>query len=256
MERLRFATAQDLRKRIETEFIATQTIHPVVQAIADGRATMDQLRGFCKEMWAIPKYNFAVAGGKVSQLQPLIDDPHGTGVPYDEKIQKHFLHIVVDEAGTEIFGNAAPTSGHYELYLRFAEGLGIPREEMERVDIFLPQVVVALDSWVRMAREMPLIESAVGMNWINETRMSRMGILIEKALKKHYGLPERATEFWYAHGEQDKEHSSIGPYLVETYATTPEIQERVWMAAKRGVGIWLIILDATWAEYFSDAKRT
>src|SRR5215813_12789556 len=92
MKQPRFTSAQDLRKRIEEEFIDSQTIHPVVQAIADGRATQEQLKGFCRQMWAVPKYNFAVAGGKISQLQPLPDDPLGTGVAYDPKIQRHFLN--------------------------------------------------------------------------------------------------------------------------------------------------------------------
>lgn len=256
MARITFASAQELRQRIEEEFINSQTVHPVIAAIVAGKATKEQVRGFCKQMWAVPKYNLAVAGGKISQLQPLPDDPHGMGTPYDLKVVKHFLNIIVDEAGTEVFPQA-PTHGHYELYLRFAEGLGISREEMERVDFFLPKVVVALQSWVDMARKLPLIESAIGMNWINEIRFSRIGTLLEPALRKHYGLSKEEAEFWYAHGEQDKVHSSIGPYLVERYATTPEIRERVWLAAKRGTGVMLSILDAVWESYFvSDHRQT
>lgn len=251
MERAAFSSPQELRRRIEEEFIDSQPVHQVVGAIIDGKATKEQLQGFCKQMWAIPKYNLAVAGGKVSQLQPLPDDPYGMGAPYDLKVVKHFLHIIVDEAGTEVFPHA-PTHGHYELYLRFAEGIGISREEMERVDIFLPKVVVALHSWVDMARSLPLIESAIGMNWINETRFSRICTLLEPALRKHYGLSQDATEFWAAHGEQDKEHSSIGPYLIERYATTPEIRERVWIAAKRGAGVWMSILDAIGETHFAN----
>ena len=254
MVKVMFASSQELRQRIEGEFIDGQPVHPVVQAIVDGRATKEQLQGFCKQMWAIPKYNLAVAGGKISQLQPLPDDPYGMGAPYDLKVVKHFCHILIDEAGTEVFSHA-PTAGHYELYLRFAEGVGISREEMERVDIFLPKVVVAMDSWIHMARDLPLIESAIGMNWINETRFSRICTLLESALGRHYGLSKEATEFFAAHGEQDKEHSSIGPYLIERYATTPEIRERVWLAAKRGVGVWKTILDATWEAYFANNRR-
>lgn len=253
MVKVMFESPKELRQRIETEFIDAQPIHPVVGAIVDGKATKEQLQRFCKQMWAIPKYNLAVAGGKISQLQPLPDDPYGMGAPYDLKVVKHFCHILIDEAGTDVFSHA-PTPGHYELYLRFAEGLGIPREEMERVDIFLPKVVVALKSWVDMARQLPLIESAIGMNWINETRFSRISTLLEAALQKHYGLSREATEFWSAHGEQDREHSSIGPYLIERYATTPEIRERVWIAAKRGVGVWLTILDAVRETYFADDR--
>ena len=252
MEVVHFGSAQELRQRLEEEFINSQVMHPVITAIAEGKATPEQLQGFTKQMWAVPKYNYAVAGGKMSQLQPLPDDPHGMGVAYDMKVVKHFLHIVVDEAGTEVFPEIAPTHGHYELYLRFAEGIGIPRGDMEQVEIFLPKVVVALKSWVDMARNLPLIESAVGMNWINEHRFSNMGILLEQALRKHYGLTKEQVEFWSAHGEQDVHHSSIGPYLIENYATTPAIRERVWVAAKRGVGIWMIILDAVWEEYFAN----
>lgn len=245
-----FLTPQELIKKIRETFIDSWTPHPVIRAIVDGKATREQLQGFAKQIWAIPKYNLAVAGGKISQLQPLPDAPHGTGTPYDLKVVRHYCHIIIDEAGTEVFPNA-PTSGHYELYLRFAEGLGIPRKEMERVDIFLPKVVVALQSWVDMARNLPLVESGIGMNWINEISFSRTGTLMEPALRKHYGLSKEAAEFWYAHGEQDKHHSSIGPYLIENYATTPEIRERVWIAAKRGVGVWTTIYDAIWETYFA-----
>jgi hypothetical protein len=40
--------------------------------------------------------------------------------------------------------------------------------------------------------------------------------------------------------------------LIERYATRPEIRERVWIAAKRGAGVWMTILDATWEAYFAD----
>ena len=243
MAKVTFSSPQELIRRIEETFIKPGW-GPLIQEIIDGKATRGQLQLFCKQFWAIPKYNLAVCGGKISQLQPLPDDPYGMGEPYDLEVVKHFCHILIDEAGTEVFPNHSPSRGHYELYLRFAEGLGIPRKEMERVDIFLPKVVVALHSWVDMARNLPLIESAIGMNWINETKSSRIGIALEPALRNRYGLTKEATEFWYAHGEQDKEHSTIGPYLIEKYVTTPELQERVWLAAKRGSAIIPTVMEA------------
>ena len=251
-----FASPQELRDRIEQTFIGAPSnrFHPVIQKIVDGEATLDHIRGFARQFWAIPKYNLAVCGGKASQLQPLPDMPYGTGQPYDMEVQKHFLHIVLDEAGTEVFPNA-PTVSHYELYLRFSDALGIPRSEMERVDLFLPKVIVALHSWVDMARNLPLVESAIGMNWINETRSSRAGMALEPALRKHYGLSKEAAQFWSAHGEQDQEHSAIGPYLIEKYATTLELRERIWIAACRGAAIMQIILDSVWDEYFEPRRN-
>jgi hypothetical protein len=45
MVKVMFASSQELRRRIEEEFIDAQPIHPVVGAIIDGKATKEQLQG-------------------------------------------------------------------------------------------------------------------------------------------------------------------------------------------------------------------
>ena len=64
-----FASPQELRDRIEQTFIGAPSnrFHPVIQKIVDGEATLDQVRGFARQFWAIPKYNLAVCGGKASR---------------------------------------------------------------------------------------------------------------------------------------------------------------------------------------------
>lgn len=235
--------AQQIRQEIEARHPFIH--HPFVHMLRDGKVTREQLVVWAKQLWAIPKYNIAVAGGKLSQCHPLPQDPFGLGAPYDDHVIKHFTEIVVDEVGKEIL-EYSPTAGHYQLYLRFAAALGIPREEMESIDIFLPRVIGFIHDWVGMARDLPLIESAIAMNFVNEIGFSKMGEMMYEALQKHYGLSAEDAEFFYVHGVEDQHHSSIGDYLIEHYATTPELQHRVWLAAQRGLGAYAPILDAVW----------
>lgn len=219
--------------------------HPLIDAIASGTATREHLYWFCTQMWAVPKYNLWVAGSKVAQLQPLPPSTMGLGQPYDDKVVQHFSEIFVDEVGNTILPSS-PTLGHYEIYLRFSDALGIPREQMEGMDLFLPTTLVACHDWLHMASQLPLIESSIGMNMVNETGLGNGGAKIAQALREHYQLDEDGVMFFVVHGEEDKEHSAIGPYLIEQYANTEEIRHRIWIAARRGYGVWKIIVDAAW----------
>lgn len=250
----RFKTPQALKEAIEETFINAKPElheHRVIQTIAEGRATKPQLRGFAQQFWCLERFNLAITGAKVSALQPLPEVTLGVGKPYDDHVKRHFIGALIDEAGTDYIPFAR-AGGHYELYLQFAEACGVPRSEMERADIFLPKILIPMHSFVDMARNMSLVESGVGMNWLNETRFSRLGMLMEPALQKHYGFSKEQSAYWYTHGEQDQEHSSIGPYLIEHYAMNDEIRERVWLAAARGHGIMPQMLDAIWEAYFAN----
>lgn len=248
-----FGSPQALIRAIEDTFISQdQGLHPVIAGIASGQASREQLKGFGEQMWCIAKYNIAVVGGKASQLQPRPDDPFGLGKPYDLDIQKHFLKIVIEEGGSEVFGDLAPTLSHYELYLRFGEGCGIPREDLESVN-FLPKIQVVTESRIDMARNQPLVESAIGMNWINETQFGQMGMALENGLRDHYGFTEDQLEFWAEHGVADVQHSSIGPLLIERYGTNEELRQRIWIAAVKGYGIMTTILDSIEEAYFTKA---
>jgi pyrroloquinoline quinone (PQQ) biosynthesis protein C len=233
-----------LDREIETKH--AHLAHPLMRVITSGQAKRELLQEYCKQNWAIPKYNIAVNAGKLSQTQPLPDDHQGLFGPYDFKIMKHFAEIVVDELGSEILPFARER-GHYDLYLRWAEALGISREEMESPDIFLPKTLIVLNDWVRMARELPLVQSAIGMNYSNERASAYRGKLLFRVFQEKYGLHAEDLGFFAAHGEQDEQHSSIGPYIFEKYAEhDAELQHRIWLTAQRGLGMFWTIYDAVW----------
>ncbi|MHB8621270.1 MAG: TenA family transcriptional regulator [Chloroflexota bacterium] len=242
-----FESPQHLIKRIKDEVEARHPFmhHPFFAELRGGKISREELAIFAKQLWGIPKYNYAVAGGKISQLQPLPQFPLGMGKPYDLHVMKHFVEILVDEVGKEVL-EYSPTGGHYELYLQFTDALGIPREEMESMDIFYPRTLHFINDWVNTARTLPLIESAISMNFVNEMGFSAMGIALHEALTEHYGFTDEQVAFFSVHGVEDAHHSSIGEYLIETYATTADMQHRVWLAALRGIGMYSPIIDGVW----------
>ena len=75
------------------------------------------------------------------------------------------------------------------------------------------------------------------------------GIALGAALQKYYGLSREGAMFFIVHGEEDKEHSKIGEYLIEKYATTPELRRRVWLAARRGLGVFNNLFDGIWEAW-------
>jgi pyrroloquinoline quinone (PQQ) biosynthesis protein C len=230
--------------------------HPLIGIITAGEASREVLQEYCRQNWAIPKYNIAVNAGKLSQVQPAPGDFLGDRGGYDEHIVKHFANIIVDELGSEILPFARER-GHYELYIRWAAALGIPRQDMEGLDIFFSQTLIVLNDWVRMARELPLVESCIGMNYCNERASSHRGLLLYRVLQEKYGMKAEDVEFFRAHGEQDAEHSSIGPYVFEKYALgDAHLQHRIWIAAQRGLGMFWTIYDAVWNKCYGPRRLT
>ena len=233
-----------LDREIETKH--AHRAHPLMRVITSGKASRELLQEYCKQNWAIPKYNIAVNAGKLSQTQPIPRDYLGLQAPYDSKILKHFAEIIVDELGSEVLP-FAKEPGHYELYVRWALSLGISRKEMESLDIFLPQTLIVLNDWVRLAKETPLVESSIGQNYANEKASSYRGKLLYRVLQEKYGFSAHDVAFFAAHGEQDEGHSSIGPVMFERYAlNNAELQHRIWLTAQRGLGMFWTIYDAVW----------
>jgi pyrroloquinoline quinone (PQQ) biosynthesis protein C len=59
------------------------------------------------------------------------------------------------------------------------------------------------------------------------------GLLSEgEALRRHYGLPEEALEFYHVHSDANDEHGDINEAILKKYCLTPELQEKALAAAR------------------------
>lgn len=219
--------------------------HPFFFALYDGKLGMDEIRVWAKEAWGIFCLNVAINTAKLVRCQL-------SGI-HDPEIHKDFVDIIMSEVGYQYFqGSPRPVAGHRALFLRFGEGIGIPKEELERIereDDFLPTTVLARTAWLDIAlRSGSILEQVASTNCCNEYSNQLTGGRFFRAFKEHYRLKDRDIEFFAEHGVADTEHSNIGYELIEKFATTKEIQIKVLKALRKGLGIWWAVTDGVARE--------
>ncbi len=135
---------------------------------------------------------------------------------------------------------------HPELFIRFAEGLGLTRAEIVDAPPF--PGTAALIAWFESAtRELSFIEGAAAINLAAEGQVPGAFAPFARALERHYGLTHEQVAFWDIHEEADREHSDIGDHIVTRHATTSEWQEKIRRALRRSLDLW-------W-EFFDDIER-
>ncbi|MEK6601325.1 MAG: iron-containing redox enzyme family protein, partial [Candidatus Binatota bacterium] len=219
--------------------------HPFFFALYDGKLGMDEIRVWAKEAWGIFCLNVAINTAKLVRCQL-------SGI-HDPEIHKDFVDIIMSEVGYQYFqGSPRPVAGHRALFLRFGESIGIPKEELERIereDDFLPTTVLARTGWLDIAlRSASILEQVASTNCCNEYSNQLTGGRFFRAFKEHYRLKDRDIEFFAEHGVADTEHSNIGYELIEKFATTKEIQIKVLKALRKGLGIWWAVTDGVARE--------
>ena len=77
--------------------------------------------------------------------------------PANDRFRIMILDQLVEEAGDP----KGKEPGHPELWLRFCEGLGLPRKQVVGASL-LPSTLVAIDDFLYINREMPFYISAAG----------------------------------------------------------------------------------------------
>lgn len=219
--------------------------HPFYLALYEGKLSMDEIRIWAREAWGIFSLNVAINTAKLVRCQL-------SGI-HDPEIHKQFVDIIMSEVGYELFeGAPRPVPGHRTLFLRFAESIGIPSDELERCDQendFLPTTILARTGWLDIAlRSESILEQVAATNCCNEFSNQLTGSQFVRAFKRYYGLSDHEVEMFAEHGVADTEHSNIGYELVERFATSGEIQAKILRALRKGLGVWWVITDGVARE--------
>jgi pyrroloquinoline-quinone synthase len=131
---------------------------------------------------------------------------------------------------------------HPELFVRFGEGVGVPRSAM--VDgVPLPTTAALIEWFHQSTREHPFIEGAAATNLAAEGQVPGAFGPFARALERHYGCTPAAVAFWDVHEHADREHSAIGDHIVVRLATTPGLQADVRRAVARSLDLWWRFFD-------------
>ena len=130
---------------------------------------------------------------------------------------------------------------HAELWLRFAEGMGVRREEM--ADAARNEATRELvETYGRIASEAP---PAGGIAAIHayEAQVPEVARAKIDGLRQHYGVDDgRTLAFWNVHERLDVEHSGAERAMLEDLAN--DDPEAVLQATDQALSAWWAFLDA------------
>ncbi len=159
--------------------------------------------------------------------------------PKNDRYRRMILDQLLEEAGDP--KGKAP--GHPELWLRFCEGLGVSREEVQSATL-LPNTMVAIDDFLYTNRVNSFYVSAAGSS---EPPNVELCARLLPAFRKHYGVDEAHLEYYTLHVVADVEHSEWIGQIVAGFANTPEVRRQMWDQMLRGFSIHALLVDGVLA---------
>jgi len=184
--------------------------HPFVEAIAAGKATLNQIAGWRHQitLWAHPSNKL------FGTMWSRCEDPE-------------LAAMIWENLSEEEHGTTSGKGGHIALNMRFLEALGwdggrrakdVPRPETWALCHWLEIVMTARST----------VEAIAAVSFTSERLNPLVLGRVHEGLRKHYRIDDHALESLAVHASHvEEEHGSLGPIAFERYANTPYWQQRV-----------------------------
>ncbi len=179
--------------------------HPFVRAVCAGTASPEQIR-----RWALQDYQFRHAVPRIAMLRYLACS--------DSEIAARLYGVVEEETRGLDTGSA----GHADMFVEFAESIGITRKELETVELrpataahlyYAELVIHTLPWFVVMAAQ-------IGA----EGTFSPAAAALGQGFVKRYGMKPESVRFFTVHVEADEEHGTLAEDIALRYITSPHLQ--------------------------------
>lgn len=147
------------------------------------------------------------------------------------------LENMVEEEGEDLFGGKYPS--HPELWVRFAEGLGIAREEILDYEP-LPGIRAALEMYVSLVQRSHW-SVAIGTGLVFEGGGPKRMKEEREALEKYYPwIPSGSLDFFRAHEYHDEGHGNMVVDVIKKHCMETHLQDEMREAVKQRADImWL-----------------
>ncbi|MCI4356005.1 MAG: iron-containing redox enzyme family protein [Thermoplasmata archaeon] len=150
-----------------------------------------------------------------------------------------FRTMILDQLVEEAGDPKGKAPGHPELWLRFCEGIGVPRAKVLETPL-LPSTLVAIDDFLYINRESPFYISAAGSSEPPNVELCQR---LYPAFSRHYGVPEASLEYYRLHVTADEEHSRFVGEMVAAFANSPEVRKQMWDTMLRGFALHGLLVD-------------
>ncbi|MCI0451938.1 MAG: CADD family putative folate metabolism protein [Candidatus Latescibacteria bacterium] len=218
----------DFLKRLD-ETIASRALltHPFYQLWNEGALSLEALREYAKQYYAhvrvFPRY--------VSAAHSACDDI---------RVRQLLLENLVDEDQGD--------KNHPELWMRFADGLGVDRDAVRRAPL-LAKTRESVETMTRLTRSDDFRDGLAAL-YAYESQVPLVARTKREGLAKFYALEDaRAVEFFTVHEEADIEHSRVERELLVEQCRTEEEQTRAIAVADQAAGALWHFLDGVYEAY-------
>jgi pyrroloquinoline-quinone synthase len=126
-------------------------------------------------------------------------------------------------------------ANHRVLWLRFAEGVGTSRPEVEKAEL-KPSTTALLDTYERISREAP-VAAGVAAVYAYERQVPAVAQAKIDGLKQHFDIEDpRTLSFFETHATLDVEHSAAERRIIGDGADGQE--EAVMHATEQALDAW------------------
>lgn len=191
--------------------------HPFYQAWTVGELSIGRLRTYAVQYYphvaAFPRY--------LSAIHSRCDD---------FETRRELLENLIDEE--------RGADNHPELWLRFAEALGVPRAEVLAATP-LPAATALVDTFARLTREGPLAAGLAAL-YVYESQVAQIAAAKIDGLRRFYDVDDsRGLAFFEVHQEADAYHARSVARLIERHTSRGEDSRAAVEAADQA-------LDALW----------
>lgn len=201
--------------------------HPFYVAWSEGRLSKEILAEYAKQYYAhvqaFPTYVSAVHSGcdDVSIRQELLEN------------------LIEEERGEE---------NHPELWLRFAEGLGVNRDEVRKAEL-LPSTAQSVARLKALTRSDDYREGLAAL-YAYETQIPEVARTKREGLKSFYEImDERAVSFFRVHEGIDVLHQQVESKILSEQCKTTDEQGMAINAARESAKALWSFLDGVSEAY-------
>lgn len=204
--------------------------HPFYVAWTEGKLSQEILGEYAKQYYAhvsaFPTY--------VSAVHSRCDDV---------AIRQELLeNLIEEERGNE---------NHPELWLRFAEGLGVAREEVKNAER-LPSTVASVARLKELTQSEDYLEGLAAL-YAYEAQIPEVARTKREGLRSFYSIDdERAVAFFRVHEGIDVMHQQVEKKILNDKCATEAEQQRAVAAAQESAKALLGFLDGVCEAYLPD----
>jgi pyrroloquinoline quinone (PQQ) biosynthesis protein C len=203
--------------------------HPIWQGMEHGTHNLEQVRYICKQHSIITLHNHNYHG----RLYVSCPDPE-----WREKLAE----VAYEEATGRLYANGV---SHHKLYLNYAKGLGISREEMYNVEYCASALAFKLFLSDVCSR---FIEGVSAVMLGGEAQIPGLYGRVAQSLRKKFGLNDEALAYWIVHDKADEDHGEAGRQVLDRFVKTEAERQLVVETARKYMDISALMFDETWGH--------